>query len=318
MRVLMTGAAGFVGPYVAEALAHIDRSAVIIATAREAGNHPRLGALLALDVTSQEDVKAALERHRPTHIINLAGIAATALANADARQTWRIHVNGVLSLARAVLGCGAECALINVGSGLVYGATAAKVSPLSEDALLDPLDEYAATKAAADLALGALSRRGLKCVRLRPFNHTGAGQSTDFAVPAFAMQIARIEASLAPPIVRVGNLDAERDFLDVRDVAGAYALAAARSSTLAPGTILNIASGVPRRMSDVLGALVGMSRVPIRIERDPQRLRPSDVPSIVGDASRARALLGWSPVHDFKDTLLAVLEDCRARVGGRA
>jgi GDP-4-dehydro-6-deoxy-D-mannose reductase len=71
-------------------------------------------------------------------------------------------------------------------------------------------------------------------------------------------------------------------------------------------------------MSDVLGALVGMSRVPIRIERDPQRLRPSDVPSIVGDASRARALLGWSPVHDFKDTLLAVLEDCRARVGGRA
>ena len=314
MRVLLTGASGFVGPYVAEALTRIDSSAEIIATGREAGRHPRLGDVQALDVTHREAVKEAIARHRPTHVVNLAGHAATALANADALQTWRIHVDGVLALGRAILESDPGCALVHVGSGLVYGATAARVSPLTEDAVLDPLDEYAATKAAADMALGALARRGLRCVRLRPFNHTGPGQSTDFAIPAFAMQIARIEAGLAPPTVLVGNLEAERDFLDVRDVAAAYALVAARSATLPPGAIFNVASGIPRRMSSLLESLIGLSRTPIRIEQDPQRMRPSEVPSIVGDASRAQALLGWTPRNDLADTLRDVLDDCRARV----
>lgn len=315
MRVLLTGASGFVGPYVAEALTRIDSSAEIVATGREASSHPRLGAVQPLDVRQESAVKDAIAQYRPTHILNLAGQAATALANADALETWRIHVDGVLSLARAILESAPNCTLVHVGSGLVYGATASRISPLTEDAVLDPLDEYAATKAAADMALGAFARRGLKCVRLRPFNHTGPGQSTDFAVPAFAMQIARIEAGLAPPTVLVGNLDAERDFLDVRDVAAAYALVTARSESLPAGAILNVASGIPHRMSSLLEGLIELSPTPIRIEQDPQRLRPSEVPSIVGDASRARALLGWAPRHDITDTLRAVLDDCRARVG---
>ena len=111
-----------------------------------------------------------------------------------------------------------DCWLLNAGSGLVYGESAKPGLPLDESALLAPIDEYAVTKAAADLALGALARRGLKCIRFRPFNHTGAGQAGAFVIPAFAMQIAQIEAGLAEPVIHVGNLDAERDFLDVRDV----------------------------------------------------------------------------------------------------
>src|SRR4029079_10104575 len=143
-------------------------------------------------------------------------------------------------------------------------------------------DEYSASKAAADLALGPLIRLGLKCIRLRPFNHTGPGQSEAFVVPAFAMQIAKIEAHLAPPIMRVGNLDAQRDFLDVRDVANAYALVMKNLENLESGTLLNIASGIPRRISDVLASLLAKSQVEISVQQDPTRRRPADLPILVG------------------------------------
>ncbi|TPI16558.1 hypothetical protein FJW06_04230 [Mesorhizobium sp. B4-1-3] len=113
---------------------------------------------------------------------------------------------------------------------------------------------------------------------------------------------------------RVGNVDARRDFLDVRDIADAYARTVLNSRDLAPNTIFNIASGVSWRMGDVLDLLLAQSSAEIVMEQDPLRLRPSDLPCIVGDATRARTLLGWAPEHPFEDTLAAVLEDCRARV----
>ena len=132
-------------------------------------------------------------------------------------------------------------------------------------------------------------------------------------VPAFAMQIARIEARLAPPIIRVGNLDAQRDFLDVRDVANAYALVIKNLEGLKSGTVLNIASGIPHRISDILASLVARSRVGISVEQDPVRQRPGDLPILVGDAGRARKLLHWKPEYSLEDTLTALLNDCRER-----
>lgn len=314
MRVVLTGGTGFVGPHVVAALRQLDPACEVIVTARTAGCDPGLGEVEALDVLDGAAIRHAIARHRPTHIIHLAGIAAPQRANADWRETWQTHVEGTLGLGRAVLEVSPDCWLVHVGSGLAYGGTARVMPLLDETALLDPLDDYGASKAAADLGLGALARRGLKCLRMRPFNHTGPGQSVDFAAPAFAMQIARIEAGLAPAVVRVGNLDAARDFLDVRDVAMAYALAAQRSQSLEPGLILNVGSGRPRRMSEVLSTLLSMSSVPIATEQDPARMRPSDVPSIAGDAARARKMLGWEPRIGFEDMLAGVLDDCRERV----
>jgi len=154
------------------------------------------------------------------------------------------------------------------------------------------------------------ARRGLDVVLMRPFNHAGPGQGEGFVVSAFAAQIARIEAG-AEPVIRVGDLEAERDFVDVRDVCDAYALAL--TAPLTPGTALNLASGRARRIGDVLEALLSMSRVAIRVETDPDRLRPSEVPCALGDATRARALLGWEPRIPFEDTLRDALEDWRAR-----
>ena len=119
--------------------------------------------------------------------------------------------------------------------------------------LLAPMDEYAASKAAADLALGAMTYRGLRCVRFRPFNHSGPGQAEGFVVPDFAAQIARIEPGLAQPVMEVGNFDVERDFLDVRDVADAYVLAVQKAETVKSGAIFNIASGIPRRVGHRTG-----------------------------------------------------------------
>jgi len=313
-RVLLTGAAGFVGPYLAAALGQVCGDELeLIATAKCASCHERLGNVHALDVTDAAVVARAVAQLQPTHVVHLAGIAATAAANADPQAAWRVHLDGTLNLARAVLHAAPGCWLISVGSGLVYGSSAKHGRPLDEDCRLEPVDEYAATKAAADLALGALSRSGLNSIRLRPFNHTGPGQSEDFVVPALAMQIARIEAGLAPPVLRVGNLDTQRDFLDVRDVAQAYALVVKKARQLAPGTVLNIASGTPRRIGDILAALMARSRVQITVAHDPARRRSADLPVMVGDPGRAQRLLGWKPVHAFDDTLDAVLEDCRRR-----
>lgn len=315
MRVLITGARGFVGPYVCDALRNIcGRDCVVVATSKDGGPHPAFGQIEALDVTDTAAVHDAIARHRPTHVIHLAAVAALGAAQADPQNTWRIHVGGALNVANAVLDKAPDCWLVHVGSGLVYGESAKAGRPLDESTLLAPLDDYAVTKAAADLALGALARHGLKCVRMRPFNHTGPGQTDAFAVPAFAMQIARIEAGLAEPVIRVGNLDAKRDFLDARDVANAYARVVSSSHDLAPNTIFNVASGVSWRMGDILDLLLAQSSARIVTEQDPLRLRPSDLPCIVGDATRARTLLGWAPEHRFEDTLAAVLADCRARV----
>jgi GDP-4-dehydro-6-deoxy-D-mannose reductase len=315
MRVLITGAKGFVGPYVCEALRTVcGHDIVVAATSKDGGPHPVFGEVEALDVTDKAAVDRAIARHRPTHVINLAAVAATSAAQADPQNTWRIHVAGALNVAHAILDEAPDCWLIHVGSGLVYGESAKTGRPLDESTLLAPIDDYAVTKAAADLALGALSRHGLKCVRMRPFNHTGPGQTEAFAVPAFAMQIARIEAGLAPPVILVGNLDAQRDFLDARDIANAYARAALNTDDLAPNTIFNIASGVSWRMGDILDLLLAQSSVKIATEQDPLRMRPSDLPSIAGDATRARTRLGWAPEHPFEETLAAVLNDCRERV----
>jgi GDP-4-dehydro-6-deoxy-D-mannose reductase len=314
IRVLITGARGFVGPYLVEALRRLyDSKIEIIATAKEAGHHALLGPVMALDITDRAALDAAICGVNPTHVIHLAGIAAPIAANTGPEEAWRVHLHGTLDLARVILRRAPNCWLIHVGSGLVYGESAKAGRALDEDTLLAPIDEYSATKAAADLALGALTQSGLKCIRLRPFNHTGRGQSEAFVVPAFALQIARIEARLAPPVISVGNLDAQRDFLDVRDVANAYALVMRNLERLESGTVFNVASGIPRRISDILAGLVARSRVEIAIEQDPLRQRLGDLPIIVGDAGRARDRLHWKPEHPFEDTLTAVLHDCRAR-----
>jgi GDP-4-dehydro-6-deoxy-D-mannose reductase len=197
-----------------------------------------------------------------------------------------------------------------VSSAEVYGQSLKSTTPVDETALLQPMNPYAASKAAADILVRQAAAAGLSATVVRPFNHTGEGQSEAFVVPSFAGQIARIEAGLQPPTLLVGNLDDERDFLDVSDVINAYdLLLTQRSSGEARGTF-NVSSGVAIRIGDLLEKLLSLAKVRIEVSIDPDRLRPAPIPKVVGDSTRLRRL-GWTPRASLDDTLSAVLDERR-------
>ncbi len=292
---MVTGAGGFVGRHLCATLAASFPAA-------------KLQALRA-DITDPGALDAEISAAAPEACIHLAGVAAVPAARQDPRRAFAVNLDGTLNLARALLTHAPRCRLIYAGSADCYGATFRTGVPLDESAPLAPLNTYAASKAAADLALGAMAAEsGLLVLRLRPFNHVGPGQSEAFALGSFAAQLRRIAAGEAPAVLRVGNLDAERDFLHIADVTRAYALALDRFDELPDATILNLASGTPRRLRDMVEAMIATLGIPVAIELDPARLRPSDIPRATGNAARAAALLGWQPTHSLQDIVNAVLQ----------
>ena len=159
-----------------------------------------------------------------------------------------------------------------------------------------------------------MAQRGLRVVRLRPFNHTGPGQTSQFVVAAFARQVARIAAGLQKPVLQAGNLDPRRDFLDVRDVCAAYVACIARMDSLVTGTVFNIASGEAQRIGDILNALLALANVSATVEVDQARRRTTEVLLAHGDATQARRMLGWAPGIPWTQTLQDVLNDWRSRI----
>ena len=304
LRVLILGAGGFVGTHLRAALAaRFGGDAQIIATTLG----PQDAGLIALDMRDADALRAAIRQHRPTHVVNLVGLAAPVMAARKPELAWDLHALAPERLGRIVLQEMPDCWVLHVSSGLIYGRTALEVEVLTEGAMLAPMDVYATTKSAGDLVMGALAEEGLKSLRLRPFNHTGPGQSEAFVVPAFAAQIAKIRAGTQPPVIRVGNLDASRDFLDVRDVVDAYVRLIADASQCRAGSIYNIASGQAVRTGTILDRLIEMSGLDIQIEPDPARQRPSDLPRIAGSSAALQAATGWAPTRTLDQTLRETL-----------
>lgn len=300
-RILITGATGFVGRHLVAAL-HRDCPAAALFT-----DH--------FDVRDHRATLAAVRDAAPDACVHLAGIAAPMQARAEPDLAWSVNLMGTLTLARTILAQAPECRFLFVSSSEVYGASFRPGLPLDETATLAPMNTYAATKAAADLAIGAMVQEGLRAVRVRPFNHTGPGQTDAYVVSAFARQLARMAREPGSATMRVGALHTARDFLDVRDVCAAYvACLTAEDSDLPPGTVLNLASGVPRRIGDVLADLCRIAGQNPRIESDAGLLRPTDIPVAAGDSSLARRLLRWAPAVPWEQTLADVLADWRGRL----
>ena len=318
MRVFITGISGFAGVHLAAHLlagGHEVRGSVSrrrevpgLATlaARHAGFDP--ARLACVDLGDRAGLARALAEDAPERVFHLAGIAFVPRAGADIARTFAVNVLGTVHLLEAVQEAAPAARVLVVGSSDAYGAIAPEELPIGEDVPLRPVSVYGISKAAADMA--AFQRwwaSGLAVIRVRSFNHTGPGQSPDFVCADFARQLARIEAGMAPPVLRVGNLGAARDFSDVRDIVHGYALLMERGE---PGAAYNLCSGAATTVGTIVEQLTAECRVRVEVIADTSRVRTREVPVIVGSAARAAAL-GWAPAIPLRQTLRDLLAHWR-------
>jgi GDP-4-dehydro-6-deoxy-D-mannose reductase len=268
--------------------------------------------VVTADLDNLEQVVSALERVQPDVIFHLAAQSNVPQSFEDPAGTLTSNLLGQLHLFQAALRLHQDPLFLIACSNEIYGLVRPDELPIGEDTPLRPVNPYAVSKAAQDLlAYQYHISSQLRTIRLRPFNHIGPRQSDRLAASSFAAQIARIEASLQPPLLRVGNLAAERDFTDVRDIVHAYELAARHCE---PGLAYNIGSGRCVSIRWLLDTLLTLSTCDIAIEPDPTRMRPADVPQVICDSRRFRQLTGWEPRISLEQTLYDLLEYWRKQV----
>lgn len=304
LRALITGAEGFVGRALA---AYLQRRNWEVVCAALRG----LPGAVACDVTRPEQVRAAVKHAgNITHVFHLAAVAFLPDASEDPLGAFRVNVEGVVHLTDALRELAPKSRMLYIGSADAYGLP--QTLPVTEEHPLNPNNPYAVSKAAADQYCAYCCRTlDMDIVRVRPFNHSGPGQDPRYVLPSFARQIAEIEAELAPPRVRVGNLEAKRDFLHVNDVVRAYELLALRGES---GAAYNVCSGKAQSVKAALDALCARVAAPIAIETDPARVRPVDVPEIYGSHDKLTRDTGWRPEIPFAQLLADLLERWRAAV----
>lgn len=317
MRVLVTGITGFAGPYVADALRVRGHAvhALVRGDARDPGPPQHLEAAHRADLTDPAAVDAAVAAAAPEAIVHLGGWSDPAAAEHEPEAVYRVNLHGTLALLAAVRARTPQARLLVVSSLLVYGAVLRRELPVREDTPLRPLGVYGASKAAAEIAALQWSRAyGLDVVVARPFNHTGAGQRSDFVCAAIARQLAAVEAGRQEPVLRLGNLDPVRDFSDVRDIAAGYVALLERGRR---GEAYNLCSGEGVSVAEVVALLRTIARVPVHVRSDPGRRRALDPERFVGTYEKARADTGWCPGTPLLATLGWVLDDWRARETSR-
>ncbi len=316
MRVLITGAGGFVGNHLAahlgQAVANVQLFGATLFKSETI--HPAISDNRLIDLKDYAQVRDLLADCRPDAVYHLA---AQAFVPRSFEAPWETLENNILSqlnITRACLELNLRPRILIVSSAEIYGQVSADQLPLDENCAIRPTNPYSVSKVAQDmLGLQYHLSHGLPIMRARPFNHIGPGQNGRFVAPAFAMQIANIEEGRRRAVINVGNLTAKRDFTDVRDIVRAYRLIIEKGR---PGEAYNVASGMAYSIRRLLDILLGLSEIDIEVQVDPARLRPVDVPEIRGDSAKLRRDTGWQPSLTFEETLKDVLADCRRREQG--
>lgn len=321
MRALITGIAGFAGSHLAEHLVALGGMEVYGALSPWRMGQRLLPFLPAarlyhLDLNDADAVTQVLDAVRPQLIYHLAAQASIPRAWEDPAGTLASNVVMQANLLQAMVALRLEAAMLVVGSADEYGRVQPEDLPVDEETPLRPVNPYAVSKVAQDyLGLQYHLSHGLHIVRVRPFNHLGPRQQPGFVAPDFCQQIARIEAGLQPPVIKVGNLSAQRDFTDVRDIVRGYHLALTRGQ---PGQVYNLGASRAVAIQELLDGLLAECRVPVRVEPDPARLRPSDIAVIVSDCRRIREAVGWAPTIPLAQSLRDALDDWRQRIAREA
>lgn len=263
-----------------------------------------------VDLLDRDAVRARIRDLTPAAIYHLAGAPHVGESWADTARPLRTNALATHYLLDAVRRAGARCRVLVTGSATVYRASA---DPIDEEGPLAPSSPYATSKLAQEqLALRAVAEDGIEVIVTRPFNHTGPRQPPSYFAPAFARQLALIEAGRMEPVIKVGNLDSRRDLTDVRDTVRAYELLMVRGRV---GVPYNVCSGVGHSIREVLESLRSRVRVPVRVEVEAERLRPNDTPALVGSPARLRADTGWLPEIPLDRTLEDLLDYWRRQIG---
>lgn len=314
MRVLITGVGGFVGGHLARHLSETLPNAELHGTVIEPPGTVQVPNVVchSLDLKDEAAVRELVGPLQPDHIYHLAAQAFVPRSFEAPWETLENNIRSQLNVIQACIALEISPRMLIISSAEIYGVVDPHDLPIRESCPLRPSSPYSVSKVTQDM-LGLqyyLSHR-LPIMRARPFNHFGPGQNERFVAPDFALQIARVEAGLQPFEIRVGDLTAQRDYTDVRDIVRAYQLIMQRGT---PGDVYNIASGKSYSIQTVLDTLLKFTTMSIKVVVDPARIRPTEIPVLRGDYSRLRQATGWEPHIPFEDTLRDVLEDCRQRI----
>lgn len=317
MRALITGIGGFAGAALAQHLLEEPGLELHGVIHRHDWRIRAVRSQLHLhrgDLRNPSWVDELVQQVQPDYLLHLAAWSDVGGSWSQPWVAYELNIHCQLNLLEALRRFMPACRVLVVGSNEVYGRVRAEDLPVNEQTPFRPNSPYGVSKIAQDMmAYQYFCNFGLPIVRARSFNNIGPGQADDFVASAFARQIAEIEAGQREAVLQVGNLDAVRDFTDVRDIVAAYWLLLQRGEA---GEVYNVGSGQGHPVQTILDTLLSMSSHPIRVEKDPARLRPSDVPVMICDNRRLVETTGWQPRYDLRRTLADVLAGWRRDVQG--
>ncbi|MCM3409933.1 GDP-mannose 4,6-dehydratase [Metabacillus litoralis] len=302
MRVLITGANGFVGRHLLKEL-YKNNNESILAVRNVSDSYwlEQFGSIVLLNILDEDNVYKTIINYKPQVIIHLAAISNVGYSWGNPKETFETNVIGSLNIMKAIIKSKLDIKLINIGSSEEYGLTAKKKEILNELDTCLPQNPYAISKLSSSSLLIQLAKKhGINLIHARPFNHFGPGQNVGFVVSDFAYQIAEIKKGNKKPIISVGNLNAKRDFTDVRDVVNAYLLIINKDMETG---IYNICSGTARKISSIVDELILLSGVEIDIKIDKNKYRPLEVESFMGSSAKIKEATSWNLSYNFTDSL---------------
>lgn len=308
---LVIGAAGFVGNYLIEEMVKNGMEAYATKLPHEKLENQN-AKVYDLDIMDKDAIVSLLFEVRPDYIFHLAAQSSVGLAWKNPGLTIDVNIKGGVNVMDAIRELFYKPRVLLIGSGEEYGHIQPGETPICEENHLRPGNIYAATKVCQNM-IGSIYSKAydMELMMVRAFNHIGPGQAPMFVVSDFCKQVAEIEKGLKEPVMRVGNLAAKRDFTDVRDVVRAYVLLVQAGTA---GETYNVGSGNAQAIQEILDLIVSMSKVDIRVEVDPNKLRPVDVPIIEADITKLNKLTGWKPQILLKETIKETLDYWRANV----
>ena len=308
---LVIGAAGFVGSYLIEEMYSCGIDSYATKLPHERLEHER-AKVYDLDILSKEAIVTLLLEIRPDYFFHLAAQSSVGLSWKNPGLTVDVNIKGSINVMDAVRELYYKPRVLLIGSGEEYGHIRPGETPIREDNLLRPGNIYAATKACQNM-IGSIYAQAydMQMMMVRSFNHIGPGQAPMFVVSDFCKQVAEIEKGLREPVMYVGNLAAKRDFTDVRDVVKAYVGLIQQG---VPGETYNMGSGHAVEIRKILDMIISLSEKEIRVEIDPNKIRPVDVPIIEADITKIHELTGWKPQIELNQTIRDTLDYWRMHI----